>query len=169
MEERLLTTLTALKVEEASSLGQLCSEVYIENSLCSGSVYFSCSCLVEPALFAVSLCPPARPFLGTRLLIRKSRVQMLWEAHVSFRSTLCWWSACSSVGLLRRNWFCIHLSSWHKMSCCWCAGGGFMAFPVWCLPVQEQTRVINWEERQLTNEARGKCFRVSLCNFLQRH
>lgn len=164
MEEQLLTILTALKVEEASSLGHLCSEVYIENSL-----FWKCSlplaaCLVEPALLVVSLCPPARPFLGPRLLIRKSRLQMLWEAHVSSRSTLCWWSARSSVGLLCRNWFCIHLSGWHKMACCWCAGGGFMASQV-----QEQMRGRNWEERQLTNEARGKCFRVSLCNFLQRH
>lgn len=77
MEEQLLTTLTALKAEEASSLGQLCSEVYIENPLCSGSALVLAACLVEPALLAVSLCPPARPFLGTRLLIRKSCLQML--------------------------------------------------------------------------------------------
>ena len=33
MEEQLLKTLTALKMEEASSFGRLCSEVYIENPL----------------------------------------------------------------------------------------------------------------------------------------
>lgn len=77
----LLTTLTALRVEEASSLGHLCSEVYIENSL-----FWKCSlplaaCLVEPALLVVSLCPPARPFLGPRLLIRKS-LSRCFEKHM---------------------------------------------------------------------------------------
>lgn len=33
MEEQLLKALTALKMEEASGLGRLCSEVYIENPL----------------------------------------------------------------------------------------------------------------------------------------
>lgn len=73
-----LRTLTALKMGKASSLGQLCSEVYIENPLFWKRVQLSLLPAQEILCCLLCFCHlPVLSWILGRLLIREGCLQML--------------------------------------------------------------------------------------------